>query len=112
MDRIWLALAALVGGILVALIGWADSKEPFVTRKFLASVLRSLIAGVIFAVAYQLSRPLTALDLLWAFLGGTGFDVGVNRIAGYLGNGSFPLPKPSDNSRPTPPPIIPTGTTG
>lgn len=92
MERIYLALAAMVGGIVVALLGFWDSKEPFDPRKFGASVLRSLIAGVIFAVGYNLAEQISVLDLLWAFLSGTGFDVGVNRIAGALGNGSFPLP--------------------
>ncbi len=95
MDRVYLALAALVGGILVGLAGWWDSKEGFSglsLRKLGASAIRSLIAGVGFAAAYKLSGPLTALDLLWAFLAGTAFDAGVNRVAGALGNGQFPLP--------------------
>jgi hypothetical protein len=35
------------------------------------------------------------MDLLYAFLGGAGVDVLGNRIAGKLGNGSFPLPSGS-----------------
>ena len=93
MDRFYLALAACLGGITVAIAGWLDSREPFDALKFGASVIRSLIAGIIFAVGYKLTPPLAALDLLWAFLSGTGFDVAVNRVAGALGNGSFPLPK-------------------
>jgi hypothetical protein len=93
MDRFYLALTACLGGIAVAIIGWLDSREPFDPRKLGASAIRSLIAGIIFAVGYKLTAPLAALDLLWAFLGGTGFDVAVNRVAGALGNGSFPLPK-------------------
>jgi len=98
MDRFYLALAALLGGIAIALAGWLDSHEPFDPRKFGASVIRSLIAGVVFAVGYKLTTPLAALDLLWAFLGGTGFDVAVNRVASALGNGSFPLPKEKEQS--------------
>lgn len=97
MDRVNLALAALVGGILVGLAGWWDSKEGFSLRKLGASAIRSLIAGVGFAATYKLSGPLTALDLLWAFLAGTAFDVGVNRVAGALGNGQFPLPPANKN---------------
>jgi len=92
MDRIYLALAALVGGLLVGLAGFLDAHEPWDSRKFGATVIRALFAGVIFAVGYQLDHPVAILDLLWAFLSGGGFDVGVNRVAGALGNGAFPLP--------------------
>jgi hypothetical protein len=40
----------------------------------------------------------TVLDLLYAFLGSAGVDVIGNRIAGKLGNGSFPLPNSSGTS--------------
>ena len=92
MDRLYIALAGLSGGLVAALLGWLESGEPFNPRKFGGSVIRALIAGIIFAVGYQLSEPLGILDLLYAFLGGAGVDVLGNRIAGKFGNGSFPLP--------------------
>ncbi len=76
------------------MLGWLESGEPFNPRKFGGSVIRALIAGIIFAVGYQISSPFGILDLFYAFLGGAGVDVLGNRIAGKFGNGSFPLPGP------------------
>ena len=92
MDRFYVALAALLGGLVAALLGWLESSGPFNPRKFGGSGIRSLIAAVIFAVGYQLSDSVTVLDLFYAFLGGAGVDVLGNRVAGKFGNGSFPLP--------------------
>ncbi len=100
MDRLYVALAALVGGLAAALVGWLESNEPFDRRKFGGSAIRALIAAVIFAVGYHLSGAVGTLDLFYAFLGGAGVDVLGNRIAGKLGNGSFPLPSGS-NEKPT-----------
>jgi len=94
MDRLYVALAALLGGLVAALLGWLESNEPFNARKFGGSAVRALIAAVIFAVGYQLANSVPMLDLFYAFLGGAGVDVLGNRISGKLGNGSFPLPKP------------------
>jgi len=92
MDRFYIALAALLGGLVAALLGWLESNEPFNTRKFGGSAIRALIAGILFAVGYQLSGTFGLLDLFYAFLGGAGVDVLGNRVAGKFGNGSFPLP--------------------
>ncbi len=100
MDRLYIALATLLGGLVAALLGWLESSEPFKPRKFGGSAIRAVIAGVIFAVGYHLSGAVGTLDLFYAFLGGAGVDVLGNRIAGKLGNGSFPLPSGS-NKKPT-----------
>ena len=92
MDKLYIALASLSGGLVAALLGWLESGEPFNSRKFGGSIIRALIAGVIFAVGYELSETLGILDLFYAFLGGAGVDVLGNRLAGKFGNGSFPLP--------------------
>ena len=97
MDRLYIGLIALLGGLVSASIGWLDSKEPFDGRKFGRSVVRSLVAAVVFTVGYQLSDGVNTLDLFYAFLGGAGVDVLGNRIAGSLGNGNFPLAKSKDN---------------
>ena len=99
MDRFYIALAALVGGLSSSLMGWLASKEQFDARKFGGSAIRTLIAAVIFAAGYQLTHTtVTVLDLFYAFLGSAGVDVIGNRIAGKLGNGSFPLPNSSGTS--------------
>ena len=99
MDRLYVALAALLGGLAAALTGWLDSNEAFNPRKFGGSAIRALIASVIFAVGYHLSGPAGILDLFYAFLGGAGVDVLGNRISGKFGNGSFPLPS-GNNKKP------------
>ena len=55
MNTLYIALAALLGGIVTALLGWLESGEPFNPRKFGGSVIRSLIAAAIFAAGYQVS---------------------------------------------------------
>ena len=91
MDRFYIALAALIGGLVAAFLGWLESGGSFDPRKFGGSGIRALVAGIIFAVGYQLSDSITLLDLFYAFLGGAGVDVLGNRISGKFGNGSFPL---------------------
>ena len=98
MERLIIAVIALLGGLVTALMGWLDSKEQFDGRKFGGSAVRSLIAGVIFAVGYQLSDGVNTLDLFYAFLGGAGVDVLGNRIAGSFGNGNFPVSKSKESS--------------
>lgn len=92
MERLYIALAALLGGLVAAILGWLESNESFDARKFGGSAIRALIASIIFAVSYELPNSLTGMDLFYAFLGGAGVDVLGNRIAGKLGNSSFPLP--------------------
>ncbi len=94
MDRLYIALVSLSGGLAAALLGWLECSEPFSPRKFGGSVIRSLVAAIIFAIGYHLSGPVGIVDLFYAFLGGAGVDVIGNRISGKFGNGSFPLPKP------------------
>jgi hypothetical protein len=85
MDRFYVALLALAGGLCAALLGWLESGEPFDPRKFGGSVIRALIAAAVFAAGYQLSHGwLTVLDLFYAFLGGAGVDVLGNRIVKRL----------------------------
>ena len=91
MDKLWVAIAALIGGLISAGLGWLESKEPFDPRKFGGSAIRSLIAALIFVAGYSFSDSIGVLDLFYAFLGGAGVDVIGNRIAGKVGNGSFPL---------------------
>jgi hypothetical protein len=91
MDRLYITIAAVMGGVVVALLGWLESSEPFNIRKFGGSVIRALIAGAVFAASYEMSDSAGWRDLFYAFLAGAGVDVIGNRIAGKFGNGSFPL---------------------
>jgi len=84
MSVIWIAAAAFIGGIIAALAGWLKSEEEFNVRKFMASVVRSLVAGVGIAIAYNYSNDLSPIDFGVAWLAGAGVDVLGNRAAGAI----------------------------
>jgi hypothetical protein len=84
MNILYIAVAAFLGGIVSSLLGWLDSGEAFVPKKFTASLIRALVAGIGFAVAYQFTDGMSPVDLLIAFLGGAGVEAGGNRISGAI----------------------------
>uniref|UniRef100_A0A6M3IGN1 Holin n=1 Tax=viral metagenome TaxID=1070528 RepID=A0A6M3IGN1_9ZZZZ len=84
MEILFVALAAFGGGIAAALMGWLDSGETFIGRKFMASLIRALVAGGVFAVGYTLIGGVTVMDIIIAFVAGAGVDVLGNRIAGSI----------------------------
>lgn len=80
MDKLFVGLAAFVGGLLLALLGWFDSKEPFSASKFGASVVRALFAGIVFGVGYEvIGKTAGVADLLVAAAAGGGIDAGLKR---------------------------------
>ncbi len=91
MEIALIALSATFGGIAVALLGWLDSHEPFDSRKFGASIIRSLVAGIIFAISYEFRETVSIVDFFLAFLGGAGVDALGKRISASAGNAKFPL---------------------
>ncbi|MFH1031142.1 MAG: hypothetical protein V1767_01025 [Chloroflexota bacterium] len=91
MIRIYLALVSWIGAVLWAIAGFWASKEAWSWRKFGATVIRALFAAVIWAISYNLSEA-SEIVYLAALTSGIAFDVGINRIAGAAGNGSWPLP--------------------
>ncbi len=72
----WLTMGGLcvAGGVVNGLLGWFKSKEPWDTRKFIATALTALISGVIFATAYSYAAAISPLDMGAAFLAGAGID--------------------------------------
>ena len=84
MNKLCLVLLALAGGVLIGLLGYFQSHEPFDKRKFGASVVRALTFGAIYTLG-------GGTDQLAAFLTGLAGDVVINRVAGRFGVGSFPL---------------------
>lgn len=89
VEMLLLALAAVAGAIVAALLGWGESHEPFEPRKFLSSLGRAVIAAVIVTVTELLlpGNNVTVKDYLYAFLVGGGVDVFGNRLAGAIGFG-------------------------
>ena len=84
MNILLIGASALVGGMVAAVLGWLDSGEVFEARKFSASIVRALMAGVVFAVGYTYTNSLSPLDIGIAFIGGAGVDVLGNRISGAI----------------------------
>ncbi len=108
-DKLWLALAAWGAGMLVAVLGWLDSGESFNPRSFTASSIRSLIAGIIWAAAYPLDKPLSWEIIIGAIASGPFFDTVVNRVGSLLGNSKFPLTEEKQNTSLHQPPSTPAG---
>ena len=84
MEILFVATAAFGGGIVAAILGWLDSGEDFVGRKFASSVFRALLAGGIWAIGYSLVEEVTMKDFIIAFCAGAGIDVLGNRLAGSI----------------------------
>ena len=79
MNYLVVAGFAFAGGIVSAVLGYLDSTEPFNRRKFAKSVVASLVAGLVFAVAYAYQDGIGVKDYMLAILGGAGVDVLANR---------------------------------
>ena len=84
MNVIWIAVSAFVGGIVAALLGWCESNEAFMPRKFASSIIRAIIAGVVFAVGYSYTNGLSPIDIGIAFCGGAGVDALGKRVSGAI----------------------------
>ncbi len=84
MGILYVALSAFGGGIVASIMGWLDSGDEFISRKFVASVLRALVAGIVFAISYSLVGKVSVMDIIIAFAAGAGVDVLGNRLAGSI----------------------------
>ena len=78
--------AAIFGGLFSGVLGWLDSGEVFVGRKFASTALRAIVAGIIIAVGFNFSTIATNSDILLgallAFLSGAGIDALGHSLAG------------------------------
>ena len=74
---------AFAGGIVSAWLGWLGSGEPFIGRKFAASVLKAFVSAVAGAGAGAAIPPVGAPAVIAlciaAFLAGVGVDAGLKR---------------------------------
>lgn len=101
-------LAAFMGGVLTALIGWGGTTEPFNARKFMTSVVKSLIGAVVIAAAFDYSQTTSPISYLLAFLSGAGVDAGLKRVTNAITNTPVPATIPETITLtipPTPPPL-------
>ncbi len=84
MDILCVMVSAFVGGLFAATLGWLDSGDVFIGRKFISSVIRALVASGVFAIGYQLIGTVSIMDIIIAFVAGAGVDCLGNRIAGSI----------------------------
>ena len=86
MDNLlWVIGAAFLGGIISALLGWTESSEPFNGKKFVSSVIRSVIGAAGIAIAFNFGGgEISATDILVAFLAGAGVDAGLQRASASI----------------------------
>jgi hypothetical protein len=92
---LWVALAAAAGSLVSGTLGWFDNGGPFNARKFTGNVIRSLTAGMSFALLEKLSGFTGAALYFAAFLGGAGVDGILNKAQGGFTRGD-PLQKKLD----------------
>ena len=86
IHLILIVLAAFLGGVGLALFGWAGSvpKEPFDARKFLVSVGTAAVAGLAYGIyLYSPSSSFTR-DILGALSAGITGDIVWNRVSGAI----------------------------
>ncbi len=84
INLIGIALAAFVGGITTALLGWSEASTPWNWKKFSSSIVRSLVGAVALAAAMDYSGATVPMIYLLALLSGAGVEVGGNRVAGAI----------------------------
>lgn len=86
----WICLiftAAWAGGIATATLGYLAAPEPFDTKKFLTSVIKSFIgaAGITYTI-YAAGVTELVFTLITAFLSGAGVEAGIKRITNVINN--------------------------
>jgi len=84
INLVGIAVAAFLGGITTALLGWSEANTPWNWKKFSSSVVRSLVGAAAIAAAMDYSGATAPIIYLVAFLSGAGVEVGGNRVAGAI----------------------------
>jgi len=108
--QIILVTLTVFGAILAAVLGWAESGDPFNLRKFAASLGRAILAGLLSSLLFQGATEITVGLIVLALLTGAGVDVVGHRGIGALNeltkvNPQTPNPeKPPDPGKETEPP--------
>lgn len=102
IQLFFIMVAALLGGVLNAYLGWSDSGEPFNARKFSATIIRAAIGAIASALGFQGIVDITFWIYIAAFLSGSGVDVTLHGIQKLLQK-----PKDSISETPLPSPTPP-----
>ena len=81
-----LILLGVIGGLVAGILGWIESGDAFIIRKFIGTVSRSIITGLVGVLAFQTVTAPSIWDYVMAFLTGMGVD--------YAGNVTMKIIKP------------------
>ena len=73
-----LILLSVAGAIFAGLLGWSESGEPFDTRKFINTLARSVVSGMLASLIFQDITNPTIWIYMGAILTGMGVDYGGN----------------------------------
>ena len=79
-----LAVYAIAGAVVAAVLGYLESGEAFEFNKFLASLLRGVVSAIAAIFVFQDVAVITIWDGLQAFLLGAGIDVLGHRLSGVV----------------------------
>jgi hypothetical protein len=82
---IFIFVAALLGGVVSSLLGWISTTEPFVPRKFITSLIKTLTGAVVIVVGFDFAGTMGYAALGMAFLAGAGVEAGVKRLTDAIG---------------------------
>jgi hypothetical protein len=77
-----IAFVAFGGGIVYAFYFWLTSGEKFDGKKFGASVIAAMFAGAVFGIGYTFIDKINGVDLLTAFVSGTGITAAGSKVIG------------------------------
>ena len=118
LQMILIIAITIFGGIISAVLGWADSGDPWDARKFITSTVRSAIGAGLLAFGFQGVTDVTIWVYLSAFMTGAGFDVIGKRLQEVVQKPPTPALTPAPVSQTTtqttdnpPTPSTPTQTT-
>jgi hypothetical protein len=103
MEILFVTALSILGALASAGLGWCESGESFVARKFASSMMRALFAGALSALGFSTVQSITPWDYIIAALSGAGIDVIGSRAAGAVAaravarvnNGSTVPPSPT-----------------
>lgn len=83
-------VTAIGGAVFAATLGWLESGEPFNPRKFVPSIMRAVVSGIIFVLGFGLADLIIttpgqlAIICFSVFVGGAGIDVLGHRVTGTI----------------------------
>ena len=75
LEILAIAVVSVLGAVVSATLGWLESEESFDMRKYSASLIRAVFAGLVNAFGFSTVQQIDMWMYIVAFLGGAGIDV-------------------------------------